>query len=66
MSKETIVASIDKNGNIELSVEGIKGKSCVDATADLEVYLGAVGEKEYTADYYKKKDPEKKVWITGR
>ena len=62
--KETIRVKINKDGTMELSVNDVKGKSCTEITEELEVYLGAIGEKELTADYYKKDDPGKKAWIT--
>lgn len=63
-TRETIRVKIGKDGSIEVSVNDVKGKNCTEITQDLEVYLGAVGEKEFTADYYKKDDPGKKAWIT--
>lgn len=64
MAKETIRVKIRKDGSMEVSVDDVKGKNCTELTEELEVYLGAVGEKEFTADYYKKDDPAKKAWIT--
>lgn len=67
MSKEIIRAKIDKKGNIEIETKGIKGKTCIEATADLEAYLGKqIGEKEFTTDYYKKPEPSNKSWITRK
>lgn len=66
MAKETIRVKIDKDGNMEISVSGIRGKTCTEITSDLEVYLGRVGEREYTADYYKKPEEPRNTWITRR
>jgi hypothetical protein len=67
MASEVIKVKVTKDGQLEVMAEGIVGKSCVEATADLEVYLGKqVEEREYTADYFKKEPPKKENWITRR
>ena len=66
MAKETIRVKIDKEGNLQIEAQGFKGKSCTEATADLEVFLGKAGEKELTADYYKKDTGDKKNFISTK
>lgn len=63
MAKEKIKVRITRDGKTEITVEDVKGKSCVDATKNLEIHLGNVSSKEFTSDYYKSKDPGKKNWI---
>ncbi len=40
MSKKTITVTVDLDGKVELSAEGYRGKSCVEATKFLEDALG--------------------------
>ena len=65
MAKEVIKVKVDKLGNLEIETIGFKGKSCTEATADLEVFLGNAGKTEFTADFYKKDDGGKKTFISN-
>ena len=65
MAKEVIRVKIDKQGGMQFEVAGAKGKSCTELTEGLEVYLGKVTEREFTADYYKPAGPEKKNFVTN-
>lgn len=66
MARETIRVKIDKEGNLEIETKGFVGKNCTEATSNLELFLGKAGEKEYTADYYKKGPRGKKTFITTK
>ena len=61
--KEQIKVTISPKGEVKMEYKGQTGKSCIDATQEIEVALGKVDEKsrEKTADYYKP-DPERKVF----
>jgi len=51
MNVEEIEVTIDKNGQVQLHVRGVKGKKCLDLTRDLEKSLGAeVISRELTAE----------------
>ncbi len=51
MNVEEIEVTIDKNGQVQLHVRGVKGKKCLDLTRDLEQALGAeVINRELTAE----------------
>lgn len=64
MAKEVIRIKIKKDGTTVIRAEGIEGKSCIEATEPLEVFLGKQkGDKELTADYYKKPDAPETPWI---
>ncbi len=53
MKKETITVVVDEAGNIELSADGMKGKSCVEKTKWVEEALGlGNGKRKKTPDYY--------------
>ena len=45
-----------KDGSTHISVNGVKGKSCLDITRVLEENLGKVTERTNTADMGKKPD----------
>jgi hypothetical protein len=46
------VIEIAKNGAVTITVNGVKGSSCKDATAALEKKLGRVAEDTLTSEYY--------------
>ena len=50
--KRDIVITIGPDGNLQISVEGVAGKSCVDFTKFLEDELGDVAERTHTSEYY--------------
>lgn len=51
---------------MEVAVEGVAGKKCIEQTKELEVYLGKVMNKEFTADYYKPEPIGPEPWIKRR
>ena len=50
--KRDIVITIGEDGNVEITVEGVAGASCIDFTKFLEDELGDVTEREHTSEYY--------------
>ncbi|MCG8416326.1 MAG: DUF2997 domain-containing protein [Proteobacteria bacterium] len=53
MRKQDIEITISPSGEVEFTVKGIKGSSCLDATKFLEEALGGeVVEQERTSEYY--------------
>ena len=48
-----IVVVIDPDGNTEIEVQGMSGRSCRDATKALEEALGVVTKTTNTTDYYR-------------
>lgn len=51
--KEMIV-DIDKDGNIVIEVNGIKGSDCIKETKDLEDKLGEVTKRDKKPEFYAK------------
>lgn len=58
MTQEVIV-DISPEGEIEISVNGVKGQSCTDITKNLEKALGVGGERTLTKEYHEKNDSHK-------
>lgn len=52
MKRETIKYTIRQDGNVTEEVINVPGSSCIDLTSDLEIKLGELENKVYTADYY--------------
>ncbi len=48
-----IIVLIDPDGNTEIEVQGMTGRSCRDATKALEEALGIVTQTTNTEDYYR-------------
>ena len=51
---KTIKVTIDTDGAAQVEVDGMAGKSCEDATRELEKALGTVTDRKRTADYHKR------------
>lgn len=58
---KTITFEIDPTGHVKIHVEGVKGRSCVDLTKDIEAALGGAVTKKQTADYTKTDEAAVKV-----
>jgi len=56
LRKTDIIFDIDENGNITITVEGVKGKDCTEITKDLEAALGVVIDREHTSEYYQEEE----------
>tara|TARA_B100001029_G_C14989245_1_gene410992 strand:- start:35 stop:247 length:213 start_codon:yes stop_codon:yes gene_type:complete len=52
MKRETIKYTISQDGNVTEEVINVPGTACIDLTSDLEIKLGELENKVYTADYY--------------
>ena len=53
MEIQEIEVIIDKNGEVKIEVHGVKGKSCLKLTEDLEAALGGeVESREMKPDAY--------------
>lgn len=53
METQEIEVTIDRNGNVQLHVRGVKGASCEELTRDLEEALGGeIISREATAEMY--------------
>jgi hypothetical protein len=51
--KKSIIVTIASDGKIEVTAEGYKGKSCLEATKFIEAALGLDGKnRKPTADMY--------------
>lgn len=48
MELQEIEIIIDKHGQVQVKVNGVKGTACLDLTADLEEVLGQVVLREMT------------------
>lgn len=58
MGMEQIEIQVDRDGNVTVHVEGVKGDECLRITKDLEEVLGAVAERVYSAEYFEEKVEE--------
>lgn len=52
MPPQMIEVKIDKDGNVTIHVQGIKGQSCTDITKTIESALGGDVEREWTAEAF--------------
>jgi hypothetical protein len=53
MELQEIQVFIDKNGEVQIEVHGVKGKKCLDMTVGLEEALGGeIASREMTAEAY--------------
>jgi DUF2997 family protein len=59
MREKFIKITIDKQGKVAFTVEGVKGEACLDATKFLEQALGGkVLAQEPTSEYYEQAEGE--------
>ncbi|MGC8886679.1 MAG: DUF2997 domain-containing protein [Verrucomicrobiia bacterium] len=52
MRQREIEITIKPNGDIELHLQGYKGKSCLEAIAYFEKIVGFKREVKYTSEFY--------------
>ena len=50
--KTELHITVSPTGEVQITVQGVAGASCTDATRDLEAALGNVRARELTAEYY--------------
>ena len=52
MQERKVTLIIDENGAVQIDVEGVKGKTCTDLTADVEDALGTVTNRTKKAEFH--------------
>ena len=52
MTKETIKYTIRQDGKVTQEVFNVPGDACINLTEDIELKLGDLENRVYTADYY--------------
>ena len=52
MAKETIKYTLRQDGNVTQEVFNVPGDACINLTEDIELKLGDLENRVYTADYY--------------
>ena len=52
MTKETIKYTIRQDGKVTQEVFNVPGDACINLTEDMEIKLGDLENRVYTADYY--------------
>ncbi|NMB78326.1 MAG: DUF2997 domain-containing protein [Methanomicrobiales archaeon] len=52
MEMQEMEIIIDKTGNVQVAVKGVKGDGCLALSKNLEGALGSVTGREYTGEYY--------------
>ncbi len=55
--KEEMEITINKNGEVEIHVQGAGGSTCLKMTKELEEALGIVKGREKTSEFYKEESP---------
>lgn len=64
--KRDIVITIGPDGEVQITVEGVAGKDCMDFTKFLEDELGEVTHREFTSEYYQAEESaEEAIKIGG-
>ena len=58
LKKTDIVFDIDEDGNITITVEGVKGQDCTKITRELEEAFGIVTDREFTSEYYQQAESD--------
>ena len=61
--KREMVITIGPDGEVQIQVEGVSGKGCLDFTKFLEEELGDVTERVHTAEYYQEDEEELKIQV---
>lgn len=51
-TKRDIIITIGPDGGVDIKVEGVGGKDCLDFTKFLEEELGDVTERQFTSEYF--------------
>ncbi len=68
MELQEVRIAIDKDGNVRVDVNGVKGMKCLDVTRALEAALGDNVEHEMTAEAYEQEQElelENRDWLQG-
>lgn len=64
--KEELEISISNTGEVTINVIGVKGKSCVDMTRDLEESLGIMKYFERKSEFYQQDNNQNTSQYGGR
>lgn len=59
MTKKEIEIIVTPDGEVRVTVKGVKGKSCVDFTKWLEEGLGDVAERKLTSEFYERETEQR-------
>lgn len=63
--KQEMTVSIGADGTVEIAVNGVKGKKCMDFTKWLEEELGIVTQRTHTSEYYQSEVKENETIKVG-
>jgi len=63
--KQEMEITIGRDGKVEIHVQGVDGKSCMDLTKELEEALGVVTSREKTGEYFKEDSGQTVRILTG-
>ena len=61
--KETIKYTIRQDGNVTEEVINVPGTACLDLTEDIEIKLGDLEQRTFTADYYQQPNLNEDITI---
>jgi hypothetical protein len=57
--------SISPTGEVKIQVKGVHGAGCLDLTKELENQLGAVEDRQLSAEYYEQQPQQNQQWNQG-
>ena len=63
-TKKDMIITIGPDGNVQIQVEGVSGKECLDFSKFLEDELGTVTERVHTAEYYQEEEERVKIELS--
>jgi hypothetical protein len=59
MDMQEIQVNINKDGKVSVSLQGVKGKACLDITKELETLLGnEIMDRKFKHEYYDPPNPQ--------
>jgi hypothetical protein len=64
MNPQTIEVVIDKDGNMTIHVQGIKGMKCADITKALEVASGGSIDRQWTEEAFQDNGDDESQGVT--
>lgn len=66
MESQEMEITISPTGEVKIQVKGVHGAGCLDLTKDLETQLGAVEDRQLTAEYYEQQQQQQNnQWNQG-
>ncbi len=63
--KQEMEITIERDGKVQIHVQGVDGTSCLELTKELEEALGVVTAQEKTGEYYKEETGQTVRILTG-